>query len=433
MSTNPDELPQPRIVPRPEHTVSRSLLSVGARKVLYRLHRSGQLAYLVGGAVRDILLDKQPKDFDIATDARPRDVRRLFRNSRVIGRRFRLVHVLFGDEIVEVSTFRASPEPEPHPDEVVDGENAAADEAGHLNDGPVFGTPAEDAWRRDFTVNALFYNVADFTVIDYVGGLQDLRDGVVRTIGEPGRRFTEDPVRMMRAVEYSTRLGFSLAPDTARAIKAQHGLILDASPARLAYELLETLRSRRASEILRGLHRYGLLEDLHPVAANHLENVVPMLSVLDGWLEEGLAVDDAVLLAVLAAPPVMQRLRCHVGQQVKIDNVQLLDEVDRLLVSAAQNVPCSNHVNHLMRHGLFLLSKLVRPPGRNRQVLKVARSEAFPVAWSLLRVWVDGADGPSEMLDAWSKAIARARQGGADAGRQRRRPRRRSGARRQRT
>ena len=204
----------PKVLARPEHQLSRGSLSAEALKVLYRLHRSGYAAYLVGGSVRDLLLGHRPKEFDVATNARPQEIRRLFRNSRVIGRRFRLVHVFFRAGIIEVATFRASPEPPESPN---DWEEAAAEEAEEntttarpqpATEDVVFGTPAEDARRRDFTVNALFYNIADFSIIDHVGGIKDLERGLIRTIGDPDQRFIEDPVRMMRALEYSVRLGF---------------------------------------------------------------------------------------------------------------------------------------------------------------------------------------------------------------------------------
>jgi poly(A) polymerase len=190
--------PEPRILSRPQHGLSRKAVQKSALKVLYRLSGSDHLAYLVGGAVRDLLLGHAPKDYDVATDARPQRIRRLFRNSRIIGRRFRLVHVYFRDGIIEVSTFRRSPDPQ-----------AQESDAGDLliTDDNVFGSPREDAFRRDFTINALFYDISNFSVIDYVGGIDDLEAGIVRVIGDPGVRFCEDPVRMMRACEYAGRLG----------------------------------------------------------------------------------------------------------------------------------------------------------------------------------------------------------------------------------
>src|SRR5213593_3531783 len=207
------------VVDRSSHSISRRRIPENVLKVLYRLHRSGHRAYLCGGSVRDLLLNRPPKDFDVATDAHPMEIRRLFRNSRIIGRRFRLAHIIFQDMIVEVSTFRREPE---RPSE----ENAEL----LITDDNTFGSPLQDARRRDFTINALFYNIADFSVIDYVGGLEDLEAKRVRVIGDPDVRFREDPVRMMRAIEFASRLGFEIEHDTFEAILRQRTEILKASP-----------------------------------------------------------------------------------------------------------------------------------------------------------------------------------------------------------
>src|SRR3954468_2367669 len=180
------------VVDRSEHPISRREIPENVLKVLYRLHRSGYRAYLCGGSVRDLLMDRTPKDFDVATDAHPTEVRRLFRNSRIIGRRFRLVHIIFQDQTVEVATFRREPER---------GSEGAAEDI-LITDDNTFGSPLQDARRRDFTINALFYNIADFSIIDYVGGLEDMELKRVRVIGDPDVRFREDPARMMRAVEF---------------------------------------------------------------------------------------------------------------------------------------------------------------------------------------------------------------------------------------
>src|SRR6266581_2617061 len=216
------------IVERSEHSISRRRIPENVLKVLYRLHRSGYRAYLCGGSVRDLLMNRTPKDFDVATDAHPAEIRRLFRNSRIIGRRFRLVHIIFQDMIVEVSTFRR--EPERPPDDAVDL---------LITDDNTFGSPLQDARRRDFTINALFYNIADFSVIDYVGGLTDMEEKRVRVIGDPDVRFREDPVRMMRAIEFAARLGFEIDAATYDAILRHRNEILKASPPRVSEEILE--------------------------------------------------------------------------------------------------------------------------------------------------------------------------------------------------
>ena len=212
--TIPAGPPQPPIVPRAEHTISRANISPGALKVLYRLKDSGYQAFLVGGAVRDLLLDMQPKDFDIATDAHPEDVRRIFRNCRLIGRRFHLAHVRFGHEIIEVATFRAAHTEIDEDHGVDEVEHRVLDEHGRILRDNLYGTIEEDVWRRDFTANALYYNIEDYSIWDYVGGVEDARDRVLRLIGDPETRYREDPVRMLRAARFAAKLGFTLHPDT---------------------------------------------------------------------------------------------------------------------------------------------------------------------------------------------------------------------------
>ncbi|MCB1804154.1 MAG: polynucleotide adenylyltransferase PcnB, partial [Candidatus Competibacteraceae bacterium] len=202
---------QPLAIPRADHTVSRSNISPGALKVLYRLHNAGYRACLVGGGVRDILLGREPKDFDVGTNATPEEIRKLFRNCRLIGRRFRLAHVQFGGEIIEVATFRALNGPDPEPE---DSDDNVPVEAGLIRSDNVYGTIEEDAQRRDFTVNALYYDIADFSLLDYAGGLNDLQAGIIRVIGDPEVRYREDPVRMLRAVRFAAKLGFRLHPDS---------------------------------------------------------------------------------------------------------------------------------------------------------------------------------------------------------------------------
>ena len=199
--------PQPKIIPRPSHTVSRDDISPSALKVLYRLHKSGYQAFLVGGGVRDALLGLNPKDFDIGTNASPDEVRALFSNCRLIGRRFRLAHVRFGREIIEVATFRAATDAtEKHGD-------VEHDREGRILRDNVYGSIDDDVWRRDFTCNALYYNIADFSIWDYAGGMKDVEDRRLVMIGDPDTRFREDPVRMLRAVRFSAKLDFRISKD----------------------------------------------------------------------------------------------------------------------------------------------------------------------------------------------------------------------------
>ncbi len=420
MSSVTTENLDPKVLPRAEHTVSRSRISSGALKVLYRLHRAGYTAYLVGGGVRDLLLGRTPKDFDIATNARPQEVRRLFRNSRIIGRRFRLVHVLFAGETVEVSTFRAGVEPpdvpeEPQDDERWEDEEQAQDAASETatDENNIFGTPAEDAQRRDFTINALFYNIADFSVLDYVGGLEDLAAGVIRTIGEPERRFVEDPVRMMRALEYSERLGFALTDDLAEAIRSRAALIAEASPARLTYELLESLRSGASAGIVRAWRRFGILERIFPAAAANGHALDRVLPVVDRQLEAGARFGDATLIGATLLPVFVPLLDAARDEHGRVENPELLGRLRDLVGPTAAHLHLSNHAAHLLHHGFFAISKMLDPPQRGRQVLKLTRQEYFGVAWELYTVAVEAGLLAKVGYTSWANALSRVEKGRA--------------------
>ena len=273
-------MPDPVIVPRAEHPISRREIDPDALRVLYRLHQADHTAYLVGGGVRDLLLGRKPKDFDVGTDAHPSQIKRLFRNCWIIGRRFRLAHVKFGPKVIEVATFRKHV-----PADAPDVDAPAADESvvvaaspapespaartGRPDRGPLhrenmFGTPEEDAFRRDFTINGLFYDIDTRSVIDYVGGLRDLERRIIRSIGDPRVRFVEDPVRMMRAVVFGARLGFDLDSLVIEAIAEHRALITTASPARLLEEYFKILRSGHAEAIFHALGRARLLELITP-------------------------------------------------------------------------------------------------------------------------------------------------------------------------
>jgi poly(A) polymerase len=401
----------PKVLPRSEHRISRGNLSQEALKVLYRLHRSGYAAYLVGGSVRDLLLGKQPKDFDVATNARPQEIRNLFRNSRTIGRRFRLVHVYFRGGIVEVATFRASPEP---PESPQDWEEAAAEEAeanaAVENQHPaaeevVYGTPAEDARRRDFTVNALFYNIADFSVIDHVGGIEDLERGVLRAIGEPHQRFVEDPVRMMRALEYSVRLGFEIDPHTQEAIDAQQDLIAEASAPRLTYELLESLRSGHAAGIHEAWRRAGVFTRAFPDIPIDTDESMHVLQMVDKEIASGREFSDPSLIGCYFLGRFLAIAEEETSDTGRIDNPQLLDRLRSSLEPASTSMHLSNQTLHLMHQGLFALTKMRRAPERGRQVLKMARQDYFQVAWDLYSFAVELGYISPEAYHGWKRAL----------------------------
>ena len=254
--------------PRTDHPVSRKQISPNALKVLYRLKDSGYDAYLVGGCIRDILLGMQPKDFDVVTNATPEQVKRCFNNCRIIGRRFRLAHIMFGREIIEVATFRGHHEA----DEQSDAKTSKQSNEGQLLRDNVFGNIEEDAERRDFTVNALYYNIADYSILDFAKGMDDIKAGVINLIGDPETRYREDPVRMLRAVRFSTKLRMKIAERTEAPIFELSHLLRNIPPARLFDESLKLFLAGKALDNYRSLREYGLFRYFFPVVDQNLSN-----------------------------------------------------------------------------------------------------------------------------------------------------------------
>lgn len=288
---------------RSSHCISRAHIDSDALKVLYRLANTGYTAYLVGGSVRDLLLGRQPKDFDIGTDARPNDIRRLFRNCFLIGKRFRLAHIVFGRKIIETSTFRRQPDVNEKEEELYQ----TADNT--------FGTPEEDAKRRDFTVNGLFYDIKTFSVVDYVGGLKDLEKKTMRCIGDPNIRFREDPVRMMRAVKFAARLDFTIDRESYKAIAKHHADILNASVPRVCEEVFRLFTYRTSSKAFNLMWELKLLQDLLPEVSNYVDvtgkNKSPLwryLTALDKDVQNQ-ELSNGVRLACLYYPLFLEQLR----------------------------------------------------------------------------------------------------------------------------
>lgn len=294
--------PEPTIFPRSRHSISRKNIDPDALKVLYRLHRHGFLAYLVGGSVRDLLVGRKPKDFDVGTDARPSQVRKLFGNSRIIGKRFRLVQVFFkGGKIIEVSTFRRQ---------------ANQDEDQVLTANNTFGTPAEDAMRRDLTINGLFYDIADFSVVDYVGGMADLKAGLIRGVGDPDVRFHRDPVRVLRAVRHAARQGFQLTPETLAAVQVHREELAVCPLSRVRDELMRDLNGGASSAWLELVHDtgvlYTLLPELEPYYGREPElraQARALLGKVDKARAAGEDLNDAVVVAALLWPALVASAR----------------------------------------------------------------------------------------------------------------------------
>lgn len=302
-------MPSPRILARPDHSISRKDISPEALKVLYRLNDAGFEAYLVGGCVRDILLQGHPKDFDVATNATPEEVRSLFRNSRIVGRRFRIAHVQFGRTLIEVTTFRAahnSIENTPH---------AVQADSGMLLRDNVFGNIEEDALRRDFTINALYYSIRDFSLWDFTGGLHDLETRTLRIIGDPATRYREDPVRMLRALRFAAKLGFTLSPETAAPIKQLKPMLENIAPARLFDEVLKLFMSGCGENTWQEILDHNILPHLMPETAHAIAHgpawtgqlVRQALVNTDQRIAEGKPVTPAFLYASLLWPAVALR------------------------------------------------------------------------------------------------------------------------------
>lgn len=242
------------LIPRDQHSISRKNISPAAIKIIKQLEDAGFAAYLVGGGVRDLLLGSSPKDFDVATNAKPEEVKRIFRSARIVGRRFQIVHVRMGREVIEVTTFRG------HHEE----SSSVRSEDGMLLRDNVYGTLETDAMRRDFTVNALYYTLKDFSVIDYCNGMEDLKQRTLRIIGDPATRYKEDPVRILRALRFAAKLGFNLEPKTAKPIRELSGLLLNVSDARLFEEVLKLFLSGSATATFNLMREYDLLTHLFP-------------------------------------------------------------------------------------------------------------------------------------------------------------------------
>ncbi len=346
---------EPRITARPDHCVSRKQISSAALKVLYRLKETGHTAYLAGGGVRDLLLKRAPKDFDVATDATPDDVRKIFRNCRLIGRRFRLAHVYFRDETIEVSTFRALT-----PSGGEAGEHAV-DENGQVLRDNVFGTPEEDALRRDFTVNALFYNIADFSIIDYAGGMADLEKKVLRVIGDPETRFTEDPVRILRAVRFAASLGFRIEPGARDAVRRHADKLEGCSSSRLYEEIRKLFGGGCTEKVFTLCSELGIWEHLFPELGAWLHAADDNRAVrwlekscrqIDRWHQAGFPVDPALLFALLfgdyhewAADRIMEQEQLSHAEALQEAVRRHLRELDRIRIPKA----VTQHIASIMR------------------------------------------------------------------------------------
>ena len=389
----------PNIIARPEHNISRANISESALKVLYRLKSAGFEAFLVGGGVRDLLLGREPKDFDIATDAHPEEVASLFRNSRLIGRRFKLVHVRFGREIIEVATFRGTHDGE-------DSDKAHAEDGMILRDN-VYGTLEQDAWRRDFTVNSLYYTVKDFSVVDYTSGMDDLEAGILRVIGDAEQRYIEDPVRMLRAVRFAAKLGFRIHADSEQPIFDLAERLEAVPPARLFDEILKLFLSGYAVATYELLRHYDIFRILFPMTDACLEqeeNHFPHTMILrglentDARIAEGKPVTPAFLFAVLLWEPVHTRAK-HL-QEEGLSEIQALQLAgDEVVSLQALHVAVPKRFSLQSREIWTFQARLKRRNGK--RAARLVEMPRFRAAYDFLLLRIESGEDEFKALGDW--------------------------------
>ncbi len=424
-----------QIIPRSKHGISRSNISEHALKVLYRLSKGGYEAYLVGGGVRDLLLGREPKDFDVATNASPEEVKRLFRNCRLIGRRFRLAHVFFGREIIEVATFRGLA------DESEDNDKSVSANGIVLRDN-VYGTLEEDAWRRDFTVNALYYNIQDFSVVDYTGGMADLKAGRMRMIGDPAQRFREDPVRMLRAVRFAAKLGFRIDVQSEKAIRELGYLLEEVASARLFDESLKLLLAGSGVATYEMLRHYQLFGQLFPeveVSLSEEEDHFPHTMLLhalentDARIAEGKPVTPAFLYAALLWDSVRSEAQLFARKKMpRIQAMQLAG--DAVVARQVKRVAVPKRFSLQSREIWEWQERLTQNNGS--RAFRLLEQKRFRAAYDFLLLRAQSGEPVQELADWWTKfqnadeqgrqAMVRAsNKGGGGKKRRRRRPRKR--------
>lgn len=383
------------IIPRSEHPISRKNIDPDALKVMYRLGRKGFTAYLVGGGVRDLILGRTPKDFDVSTNATPSQIRKIFQNCFLIGRRFRLAHIHFDGKIIETATFRRCPDQDEDNGEL------------YVFRDNCYGTPEEDALRRDFTINGLFYEVERFSIIDHVGGLSDIQNRLIRSIGDPNIRFREDPVRMIRAVRFASRLDFRIEPATYNAILRHHGEILKASPPRVFDELLKLFAFGAGEKAFRLLYKTGLLHDLLPEIAEFLDHDHGQDSILWTWLRllDGRSLTDetpspVLIFAALFTAPVRQVEARYTAQGRRVARAELLNDL-LMPVCARMSMP-----KWMATRMIQVMANQTRfEPDKRKRFSKrgFAAQDCFPETLALYEMGLQTAGEDTEQVAAWDE------------------------------
>lgn len=387
------------MIPRSDHNVSRNEISSAALKVLYRLHKAGYQAFLVGGGVRDAMLELHPKDFDIATNATPDEVRSLFNNCRLIGRRFRLAHIRYGREIIEVATFRAAAN---HEDD-----DEAHDVEGRILRDNVYGTIDEDVWRRDFTCNALYYNIADFSIWDYVGGFEDVKKKRLVLIGDPAQRLREDPVRMLRAVRFAGKLGFTIDKSVVAAMHGHTNLLSNVPAARLFDEFLKLFQSGFAERTFDLLREHKLFGELFPATEeelsaddNYLAFVRAALQNSDKRVAAGKSVTPMFLLGVFLWMPV-KKVAAIRRQKERMSEPQSLSLASYEIVSQQQRrISIPKRFTIPMREMLSLQPRFLSVKGK--RAMKLLEHKRFRAAYDFMLLLSEVGQFDSDLAKFWT-------------------------------
>ena len=418
----------PKIIPRAAHNVSRDEFSKSALKVLYRLHKAGYQSFLVGGCVRDAMLDLHPKDFDVATNATPEEVKRLFSNCRLIGRRFRLAHVRFGREIVEVATFRAAAN---HADD-----DHAHDEEGRIVRDNVYGTIEEDVWRRDFTCNSLYYNIADFSIWDYTGGVRDIEERHIVLIGDPDKRLREDPVRMLRAVRFAAKLDFTIDKTVERAIRQDRPLLANVPAARLFDEFLKLFQSGHAERTFELLWEYDLFSLLFPATDKALNEDSQFAKFVQGALQStdrrvraGKSVTPMFLIGVFLWKPIIELAAVRRSREKMSESQSISLAAYELSGQQQQRIAIPRRFTVPMREMLALQPRFEHT--RGKRAMNLLHHRRFRAAYDFMMLLSEVGQFDREKAKFWSDVQSQSSEqraasfdvASAGKGRQRRRRR----------
>ncbi len=385
------------ITPRNAHNVSKTDINSNALTVLNVINHAGYHAYLVGGSVRDLLLHKSPKDFDVATDAKPNQIKKLFKNSRIIGRRFKLVHIIYNRDIVEVATFRS---------QNTSNAQHQQNERGMLVKDNVFGTLEEDAWRRDFTINSLYYDIETGSIIDYTGGVKDVKDKKIRIIGDPNLRYQEDPVRMLRAVRFAAKLDFSIDENTANPILKHNHLITHVSSSRLFDEMVKLYQCGYAKNAQLLLEKYQIFAHLFPYTEslrttqyNVQELLFLALENTDSRIKQNKPVTPAFIYAVLLWFPLLHQIEI-----LRANNVDPLPAVEQAMsdVINAQNmiVTIPKRYTQVMREIWMLQYRFPKRAGKRAE--SIITHARFRAGYDFLALRALAGDAPMELANWWT-------------------------------